>query len=119
MAIIITDECINCDACIWECPNNAIYEPDTKWWYKDRTSLKGMVKTPKGAEVDADAENDAISDEFFYIGFRQMYGVQRLPDEEPQCASVCPVDCCVPDGNHKETEEELLQKKLGCIAKIN
>jgi len=28
MAIIITDECINCDACVSECPNNAIYEPD-------------------------------------------------------------------------------------------
>ena len=28
MAIIITDECINCDACVPECPNNAIYEPD-------------------------------------------------------------------------------------------
>ncbi|HEY4539992.1 MAG TPA: 4Fe-4S binding protein, partial [Faecalibacter sp.] len=26
MAIIITDECINCGACEPECPNNAIYE---------------------------------------------------------------------------------------------
>ncbi|RKW10028.1 MAG: ferredoxin, partial [Capnocytophaga sp.] len=31
--------------------------------------------------------------------------------EEPQCAAVCPVDCCIPDENCKETEEELLQKK--------
>jgi NAD-dependent dihydropyrimidine dehydrogenase PreA subunit len=26
MAIMITDECINCGACEPECPNNAIYE---------------------------------------------------------------------------------------------
>ena len=26
MALIITDECINCDVCEPECPNNAIYE---------------------------------------------------------------------------------------------
>ena len=26
MAIIITEECINCGACEPECPNNAIYE---------------------------------------------------------------------------------------------
>ncbi|MCP4978836.1 MAG: ferredoxin, partial [Maribacter sp.] len=27
------------------------------------------------------------------------------------CASVCPVDCCVPDEDHVETEEALLEKK--------
>lgn len=26
MALYITDECINCDVCEPECPNNAIYE---------------------------------------------------------------------------------------------
>jgi ferredoxin len=26
MALIITDECINCDVCEPECPNNAIYQ---------------------------------------------------------------------------------------------
>jgi ferredoxin len=31
--------------------------------------------------------------------------------EEPQCAAVCPVDCCIPDALHKETEEQLLAKK--------
>lgn len=28
-----------------------------------------------------------------------------------QCASVCPVDACVADPDHKETNEELLAKK--------
>lgn len=31
--------------------------------------------------------------------------------DEPQCASVCPVDCCVPDPDRRETREELLAKK--------
>lgn len=28
MALMITDECINCDVCEPECPNDAIYEGD-------------------------------------------------------------------------------------------
>ncbi len=64
MAIIITDECINCDACVAECPNNAIYEPDSEWSYSDETSLSGEVTTPDGRTVDADEENEAVSDEF-------------------------------------------------------
>ncbi len=51
MAIIITDECINCDACVAECPNNAIYEPDHSWSYSDETKLSGMVTIPGGGEV--------------------------------------------------------------------
>ena len=31
--------------------------------------------------------------------------------DEPQCAAVCPVDCCVDDEKWEETEEELLNKK--------
>ena len=31
--------------------------------------------------------------------------------EEPQCAAVCPVDCCVPDPEHVEEEDTLLAKK--------
>lgn len=30
--------------------------------------------------------------------------------EESQCAAVCPVDCCVPDPDHKESKEELMAK---------
>ena len=26
MALLITDDCINCDVCLPECPNTAIYE---------------------------------------------------------------------------------------------
>jgi ferredoxin len=31
--------------------------------------------------------------------------------EEPQCAAVCPVDCCVPDDNHVDSEETLLNRQ--------
>ena len=31
--------------------------------------------------------------------------------EEPQCAAVCPVDCCVPDEDWPEEEVDLLAKK--------
>lgn len=68
MAIRITEDCINCDACVSECPNNAIYEPDAEWSYSDNTGLKGMVKLPSnGAEVDADTMNEPLSDEFYFI----------------------------------------------------
>jgi ferredoxin len=110
MAIIITDECINCDACVSECPNNAIYEPDQKWAYSDETSLNGIVTTPYGVEVDANKENDPISDEFYFIVSDKCTECKGFHDE-PQCASVCPVDCCIPDVNHVETETFLLQKK--------
>jgi hypothetical protein len=31
--------------------------------------------------------------------------------DEPQCAAVCPVDCCIPDDNHVESEETLLNRQ--------
>ena len=31
--------------------------------------------------------------------------------DEQQCASVCPVDACIPDPDRRETEEQLLAKK--------
>ena len=98
MAIIITDECINCGACEPECPNNAIYEPDVEWKMSDGTSL------------DDDTEHEPISDEFYYIVADKCTECKGFHDE-PQCAAVCPVDCCVPDEDHVETEEELLAKK--------
>ena len=110
MAIIITDECINCGACEPECPNNAIYEGQENWNYSKGTSLKGDVVLPNGNKVNSDKINNPITDEFYFI----------VPDkctecmgfhEEPQCAAVCPVDCCVPDDNNVETENELLSKQ--------
>jgi ferredoxin len=112
MAIIITDECINCDACVSECPNNAIYEPDQEWAYADETALSGMVTVPgSNKEVDADEMNEPVSDEFYFIVTDKCTECKGFHDE-PQCAAVCPVDCCVPDEDHVETEAELLGKKV-------
>ena len=76
MALMITEECINCAACEPECPNEAIHEDDPVY------------------VIEPDLCTECI-------GFH----------EEAQCAAVCPVDCCVPDPDHEETEEQLLAKK--------
>jgi ferredoxin len=91
MALLITDECINCGACEPECPNTAIYEGGVPW------SLDGKTHEP-------------FINDYFYI----------VPDKctecvgfhnEPQCMAVCPVDCIIVDSNHVESKEELLAKK--------
>ncbi|MFH6770145.1 4Fe-4S dicluster domain-containing protein [Gaetbulibacter aquiaggeris] len=110
MAIIITDECINCGACEPECPNTAIYEASDDWRYNDGTSLKGKVVLTNGTEVDADEAQEPISDEVYYIVPDKCTECKGFHDE-PQCAAVCPVDCCVPDESHVETEEQLLAKQ--------
>ncbi|MEL6592865.1 MAG: 4Fe-4S dicluster domain-containing protein [Bacteroidota bacterium] len=110
MAIMITDECINCGACEPECPNNAIYEPGVSWKFSDGTDLSGSLTPPAGEEVDADTEHDAVSDDVYYIVTQKCTECMGF-HEEPQCAAVCPVDCCVPDPDNEETEEFLLEKK--------
>ncbi|MFI1745088.1 4Fe-4S dicluster domain-containing protein [Thalassobellus sediminis] len=110
MAIIITEECINCDACLTECPNNAIYEPDQEWAYSEETELSGTITLPNGEEVDADEMNEPLSDEFYFIAPDKCTECKGFHDE-PQCASVCPVDCCVPDEKYVENEAALLEKK--------
>lgn len=91
MALLITDECINCGACEPECPNTAIYEGGSPWTLSGKT-------------------NASIINDYFYI----------VPDKctecvgfhnEPQCQAVCPVDCIIVDPGHVETKEELLIKK--------
>ena len=77
-----------------------------------RSALGGLLnkESEEWSEVDADEENEALSDEFYYIVPDKCTECKGFHDE-PQCASVCPVDCCVPDEDHVETEEELLAKK--------
>ena len=108
--LVINDDCINCDACVPECPNNAIYEPDEEWSYSDGTNLSGSVSLWDGREVDADGKNEAMSDEFFYIVPDKCTECQGFHDE-PQCAAVCPVDAIHVDEDNPETEEQLLAKK--------
>lgn len=110
MAIIITDECINCGACEPECPNNAIYEAGATWRVSDGTSVKGSYQLEDGSLVDVNDKQKPISDEVYYIVPDKCTECKGF-HEEPQCAAVCPVDCCVPDPDREETEEELLQRQ--------
>lgn len=98
MAIKITDDCINCGACEPECPNNAIYEGDEVWKFSDGTTLTDNTT------------QDPLEEDFYYIVTDKCTECVGFFDE-PQCAAVCPVDCCLSDENHIETQDELLVKK--------
>ncbi|MFC5625026.1 4Fe-4S binding protein [Algoriphagus winogradskyi] len=109
MAIMITDECINCGACEPECPNTAIYEGGVEWTWGGGTTLN-EVTLEDGTVIDANEKQEPVSDEFYYIVTDKCTECNGF-HEEPQCAAVCPVDCCVDDPDHRETEEALLAKK--------
>jgi len=110
MAIKITDECINCGACEPECPNNAIYEGGAEWRFSDGTSVHGKFTAFSGMTVDADEPQEPLSMDVYYIVPDKCTECVGFHDE-PQCAAVCPVDCCVPDEDNPNTEEENLRKK--------
>ena len=110
MAIMITDECINCGACEPECPNNAIYEGGDEWRMSDGTSLVGSVEHPSGTAYNADATNEPVDMDLYYIVTDKCTECVGFHDT-PQCAEVCPVDCCVDDPDHRETQKALEAKK--------
>lgn len=101
MAIMITTECINCGACEPECPNTAIYEGGASWTLGGTTYGDGDA-APTGA-------TGFWSADYFYIVPDKCTECETFHDE-PQCAAVCPVDCCVKDPNHEETKEQLVTK---------
>ena len=109
MAIYITTECINCGACEPECPNTAIYEGGANW------SLGGTTYGPDDAPPSG--ATGFFSADFFYIVPDKCTECATFHDE-PQCAAVCPVDCCLPDPNHVETREEL-EKKVAYLNEID
>lgn len=82
MALIITDQCINCDVCEPECPNEAIYEGEVIY------------------EIDPDRCTECVGH-----------------FSEPQCQQVCPVDCIPLDPAHVESQDELMTKYRGIIAR--
>jgi len=91
MALLITEECINCGACEPECPNTAIYEGGMNWKYNG-------------------TDHEALIMDYFYIVPDKCTECVGFYDE-PQCMAVCPVDCIIKDPAHVETNEELLAKK--------
>lgn len=107
---MITDECINCGACEPECPNNAIYEGGVEWTIAEGTAISDDYELNDGSVVGANEEMVPISDEFYYITPDKCTECKGF-HEEPQCAAVCPVDCCVPDPERVESEKVLLQRQ--------
>lgn len=101
MAIHITSDCINCGACEPECPNTAIYEAGASWKlgsqeFSDSTSPGGF-------------KGEFFTEEYYFIVPDKCTECVGFHDE-PQCAAVCPVDCCLPDPNNVEEKEALLKK---------
>jgi len=63
------------------------------------------------AACETECPNEAISEgeEIFIIDPDKCTECVGFYDTQ-QCADVCPVDCCVPDPDHKESNDELLAK---------
>lgn len=79
--------------------------------FSDGTKLSGMVHGKNsGIDTDADAPQPALSMDVYYIATDKCTECVGFFDE-PQCAAVCPVDCCIKDEDNVETPEELLEKK--------
>lgn len=109
MSIKITDECINCGACEPECPNKAIYQGGEFWNISEGTSIKTKIFF-NGKNYNPEKSEQPLKKDIYYI----------VPDkctecvgfnETPQCASVCPVNCCILDNSHIESQESLMIKK--------
>ena len=60
---------------------------------------------------EPECPNQAITagDELYIIDFNKCTECVGHFDAS-QCAAVCPVDCCIPDPDHKENHEELMVK---------
>jgi ferredoxin len=91
MAVVVTEECISCNACEAECPNTAIYSADSPY------TLGGQ-------------EFPALSSDHTYIAFDKCTECVGFNDE-PACLSACPTEAIVKDPAHEETPEQLLAKK--------
>lgn len=91
MAVLVTDECISCQACEAECPNTAIY-------------AAGMAYNYGGQE------SPALSEDHTYIVTEKCTECVGFYDE-PQCISACPTEAIVKDPDHAETKEQLMAKK--------
>lgn len=94
MALMITNSCIACDACLPACPNQAIFD-------------KRSEAEERGYRV---GEGHGIDDRIYVITYERCTEcVGHF--SEPQCASVCPLgECCVPDPERAESIETLLDR---------
>mgnify|MGYP000093005932 CR=1 FL=1 len=75
-----------------------------------RNNRKGSYTLMDGTSIDAEQRQAPVSNDTYYIVPNKCTECQGF-HEEPQCAAVCPVDCCIADEDHVETEATLLDKK--------
>jgi ferredoxin len=75
MALLITDECINCDVCEPACPNDAI----------------------------------SMGEDYYHIDPHRCTECVGHFDE-PQCVTLCPVECIPFDPAWRESREQLQAK---------
>jgi ferredoxin len=97
MAIIITDECINCGACEPGVPIQQYMKVQMIGDTKDGTKLKGRWFYLMGLKWMLKMHKRRYL--MRYITLFQE-NVRNGFHDEPQCAAVCPVDCCIPDDEH-------------------
>ena len=60
---------------------------------------------------ETECQNEAISEgETIYVIDPEKCTECVGNFESAKCAEICPVDCCVPDPDHEESKEQLLEK---------
>lgn len=91
MAVMITDECISCNACDAECPNNAIYNPGVPY-------------------ILGGSEYAALNNDHTYVVPEKCTECVGFFDE-PQCIPSCPTDAIAMNPNLVESKEQLKVKK--------
>ena len=96
MALLITEDCIACNACEAECPNIAIYNAGEPYQYDGE-------------------EKEALSEDFTYIVPEKCTECVGYYDE-PQCVEACPTEAIIMDPEREETKEELMAKKEKLVA---
>ena len=96
MALLITEDCIACNACEAECPNTAIYNAGEPY------------------QCDGE-EKEALSEDFTYIVPEKCTECVGYYDE-PQCVEACPTEAIIMDPEREETKEELMAKKEKLVA---
>ena len=80
------------------------------WKAADGTNLKGTVTMTSGLTIDANAPQEPVSDDVYFIVTDKCTECKGFP--ESLNAAVCPGRLLVPDEDHVETEEELLRKSF-------